>query len=72
MRSSKSRTRHVLLATGILVVGIAPFGVAATGDVLREGQRNGTATRETSIVAGNPATTTQTGGYATRQSNKSD
>ena len=74
MNSSNSRgprTRSVLLATGILVLGIAATGVAATGDVLREGTRNGTATKETSIVSSNPATTTATGGYATRQSNKS-
>ena len=74
MNSSNSRgprARSVLLATGILVLGIAATGVAATGDVLREGTRNGTATKETSIVSSNPATTTATGGYATRQSNKS-
>ncbi len=61
----------MLLATGILVLGIAATGVAATGDVLREGTRNGTATKETSIVSSNPSTTATTGGYATRQSNKS-
>ena len=74
MSSSNSRgprTRSVLLATGILVLGVAPLGVAATGDTLREGMRNGTATKETSIVSNNAATTTPTGGYATRQSNKS-
>src|SRR4051794_27795488 len=72
MSSSKGpRTRSVLLATGVLVLAIAPLGVAASGDVLREGVRNGTATKETSIVASNPATTTPTGGYATRQSNTS-
>jgi hypothetical protein len=72
MGSSKLRTRHVVVATGILVLGIAPLGIAATGDALREGTRNGTATRETEIIANNPATTALTGGYATRQSNKSD
>jgi hypothetical protein len=61
----------VLLATGLLALVIAPLGVAATGDTLREGMRNGTATKETSIVSNNAATTTTTGGYATRQSNKS-
>jgi hypothetical protein len=74
MSSSTSRgprTRSVLLATGVLVLGVAPLGVAATGDTLREGMRNGTAAKETSIVSNNPATTTSTGGYATRQSNKS-
>ena len=65
MRSSSLRTRHVVLATGILVLGIAPFGIAATGDALREGVRNGTATKETEIVSNNAT------GYSTRQSNKS-
>ena len=41
------------LATGILVLGIAPFGIAATGDALREGVRNGTATKETEIISTN-------------------
>ena len=62
----------MLAATGLLVLGIAPFGVAATGDALREGKRNGTATRETEIVSNNAATTTSKGGYATRQSNLSN
>jgi len=61
----------VALATGMLVVGLAPFGVAATGDVLREGVRNGTATRETEIIANETASTAAKGGYATRQSNTS-
>jgi hypothetical protein len=61
----------VALATGMLVVGLAPFGVAATGDVLREGVRNGTATRETEIIANEAASTAAKGGYATRQSNVS-
>jgi hypothetical protein len=61
----------VLLATGVLVVGLAPFGVAATGDILREGVRNGTATRETEIIANEAASTAAKGGYATRQSNVS-
>ena len=64
------RTRSVLLATGVLVLGIAPFGIAATGDALREGQRNGTATqrRRSSPAA---ETGAAKGGYATRQSNVS-
>ena len=66
-----SRTRSVALATGMLVVGLAPFGVAATGDILREGVRNGTATRETEIIANEAASTAPKGGYATRQSNVS-
>lgn len=72
MRSSTLRTRHVAVATGILVLGIAPFGIAATGDALREGARNGTATKETQIISNNAATTATTGGYTTRQSNTSD
>jgi len=68
MRSQHSRgprTRAVLLASTILVLGISPFAVAATGDALREGTRNGTTTRETEIISNNA------GGYTTRQSNKS-
>jgi hypothetical protein len=65
------RTRSVLLATGVLVLGLAPFGVAATGDALREGQRNGTATRETEIISRTDETGRNKGGYATRQSNLS-
>ena len=30
------RTRSVLLSTGLLVVVMAPFGVAATGDSIRQ------------------------------------
>ena len=65
------RTRSVVLATGLLLLGIAPFGVAATGDVLREGQRNGTANRETQIISNTAEQGRSTGGYATRQSNLS-
>jgi hypothetical protein len=65
------RTRSVLLATGLLVVGISPFAVARTGEVLREGLRNGTATRETQIISNVGSTTATTGGYSTRQSNRS-
>ena len=66
------RTRSVLLATGLLVVGLAPFGIAATGDSLREGRRNGTTVRETEIVSNIKSTTALKGGYSTRQSNLSD
>jgi len=59
------RTRSVIAATVILTLGIAPFGIAATGDALREGTRNGTATKETEIISNNAT------GYTTRQSNKS-
>ena len=62
----------MLLATGLLVVGIAPFGIAATGDSLREGRRNGTTTSETEIVGNIKSTTALKGGYVTRQSNLSD
>jgi hypothetical protein len=65
------RTRSVVIATGLLTIGIAPFGVAATGDVLREGQRNGTATNETQIIGNLQSGTGATGGYVTRQSNLS-
>ncbi len=66
------RTRSVLLATGVLVVAIVPFGVAATGDPLREGRRNGTTINETEIVSNIKSTSALKGGYATRQSNLSD
>jgi len=66
------RTRSVLLATGVLVVVIAPFGIAATGDPLREGRRNGTTVKETEIVSNIKSTTALKGGYSTRQSNLSD
>ncbi len=66
-----SRARSVLLAAGVFAVGISSFAVAGTGDNLREGVRNGTSTRETQIISSVGATTTRTGGYATRQSNLS-
>lgn len=66
------RTRSVLLAAGVLVVGVAPFGIAATGDSLREGRRNGTTVKETEIVSNIKSTTALKGGYSTRQSNLSD
>jgi hypothetical protein len=65
------RMRAVVVATGIFAVVIAPAGVAATGSVLKEGVRNGTATKETQIISKAPASTGLTGGYATRQSNLS-
>ena len=65
------RTRAVIVATGIFAVVIAPAGVAATGSVLKEGVRNGTATKETQIISKAASTTGLTGGYATRQSNLS-
>ena len=65
------RTRSVLLASGFLAVAITPFGIAATGDSLREGRRNGTSTQETQIISNIASTTGLTGGYSTRQSNLS-
>jgi hypothetical protein len=71
LSDTSPRTRSVLLATGLLVVGISPFAVARTGGNLREGVRNGTALRETEIVSNVGSTTGPKGGYATRQSNLS-
>jgi len=65
------RTRSVVLATGLLVLGISPFAIAKTGSTLREGLRNGTSTRETQIISNIGSTTSTTGGYSTRQSNLS-
>ncbi|MEJ7824003.1 MAG: hypothetical protein WKF48_01165 [Solirubrobacteraceae bacterium] len=65
------RTRSVVLATGMLVIGISPFAIAATGDALREGKRNGTTTSETEIIANIKSSTALKGGYGTRQSNLS-
>ena len=66
------RTRSVLLATGLLVVAVAPFGIAATGDSLREGRRNGTTVQETEVVSNIKSSLGVKGGYSTRQSNLSD
>ena len=71
LANKSPRTRSVLLATGLLVVGISPFAIAKTGDVLREGARNGTTTKETEIISNIPSTTGLKGGYSTRQSNLS-
>ncbi len=65
------RMRSVVVAAGIIGVVAAPVGVAATGQALREGVRNGTTTSETEIVSRNGSTTGLKGGYATRQSNLS-
>lgn len=65
------RTRSVIAATGLLVIIAAPFAGAATGDNLREGVRNGTATKETQIIGNLRSTTATTGGFVTRQSNLS-
>jgi hypothetical protein len=71
LAGTSPRTRSVVLATGLLVLGISPFAIARTGANLREGVRNGTATRETQIISNVGATTAVTGGYSTRQSNLS-
>lgn len=65
------RMRSVLVATGVLVVGLSPFAVAKTGDFLREGKRNGTTTKETEIISRIAATSGAKGGFSTRQSNLS-
>jgi len=65
------RTRSVVAATGVLVICITPFAAARTGSDLREGLRNGTATKETQIIGNLRSMTTTTGGYVTRQSNLS-
>jgi hypothetical protein len=75
------RTRSVLMASAVLAMGISSFAVAQevaptadsarTRDVLREGIRNGTASRETQIIGNIAASSGNTGGYVTRQSNKS-
>lgn len=65
------RMRSVVVAAGIIGVVAAPMGVAATGQGLREGVRNGTASKETQIIGNFGATTGLTGGYVTRQSNLS-
>lgn len=66
-----SRMRAVLIATGILVLGITPFAAAATGDPLLQGKRNGTSTAETEIISNIASTNALKGGYSTRQSNLS-
>jgi len=65
------RTRSVIAATGLLVICISPFAAAKTGNNLREGLRNGTATAETQIIGNLGSTTAPTGGFVTRQSNLS-
>lgn len=60
---------RALVAALALAVLAAPFAVAATGDPLREGVRNGTTRAETEIIGRFNATTGAKGGYVTRQSN---
>ena len=67
------RTRSVIAATGLLVLGISSFAVAQTdlSDYVREGARNGTTTDETEIISNIGSVTGPKGGYSTRQSNLS-
>ncbi len=65
------RTRSVLAASVVLTLGISSFAVARNGDVVTQGARNGTTTKETQIIANVATTNANTGGYSTRQSNKS-
>ncbi len=70
MKQLIGRTRHPI-AAGTLIAAVliaSPFAIAGTGDVLREGVRNGTATKETEII-GNMKAKSGKGGYVTRQSN---
>lgn len=69
--TSKRRVRGRPVAVGVLIAAAliaSPFAVAGTGDVLREGQRNGTSSKETQII-GKLNARQPTGGYVTRQSN---
>ena len=68
-RSGRHMQRPV--ATGVLIAAVltaSPFAAAATGDVLRQGIRNPTTSKETEIV-GRFAYKPVKGGYVTRQSN---
>lgn len=71
LANKSPRMRSVVLATGLLVLGISPFAIAKTGSNLREGLRNGTSVRETQIISNIGSTNAPTGGYSTRQSNLS-
>ena len=59
----------MVVATIALALLTAPLAVSATGDVLREGVRNGTTAKETEIIGKFNAGTGAKGGYVTRQSN---
>ncbi|HEX8103154.1 MAG TPA: hypothetical protein VF533_11100 [Solirubrobacteraceae bacterium] len=65
------RTRSVVAASVVLTLGISSFAVARNGDVVTQGTRNGTTTKETQIIANIGTTNANTGGFSTRQSNKS-
>jgi hypothetical protein len=57
-----SRTTTVLAAAAVLAVGISAVATGATGDVIRAGKRTFGGSQTTQIVS-------ETGGFATRQSN---
>lgn len=63
-RLRERRLGFVFIASVASATAMAPFAIAATGSALREGLRNGTATRETKIIARTHANV-----YGTRQSN---
>lgn len=63
--------RTTLLTAGVLVLALAPFGIAAGSGVIRLGARNGTAVTETKIISSTAGTDAPVGGYTTRQSNLS-
>lgn len=65
------RTRSVIAAAVILTLGFSSFAIARNGDPVVQGKRNGTTTIETQIIANVDASTGSTGGFSTRQSNKS-
>ena len=71
LANTSPRTRSVVIATGMLALAATPLAGAATGQNLREGVRNGTATRETQIISNVASSSGTTGGYSTRQSNLS-
>ncbi len=70
-RGAPPQTKAVVLATGMLVLGVSGIGVAQSTGTIQLGERNGTATDETEIIANEPATTNPKGGFSTRQSNLS-
>jgi hypothetical protein len=67
-RAISSRT---ILATFLLASLMTPFAGGDTGDVLREGVRNGTTSRETEVIGNIAESNARKGGFVTRQSNLS-
>lgn len=70
-QSRRDRLQRLAVAGMSLaaVLVVAPVAVAATGDPLVEGERNGTASQETELIGDIDANPTGTGGYVLRQSN---